>query len=113
MDIPINSNPLKDRPQFAVVVNNPQWGWGIFSMHITHYDAKHNSKIVDGQVLPIDWVKEEYILPPLAFKYLRNALKQEGTTLEEIQQFMRFNGIVEPFVLLAPRDSRNEDYNGY
>jgi hypothetical protein len=36
---------------------------GVYSIHVTKYDARHNARIVDGVVMPLDWVGDEMILP--------------------------------------------------
>lgn len=63
--IPIKSCTIEDHPQFAVVTDDPDWGHGIFSLHVTMYDANHNCKITGGQVVPVDWVDGQMIVPPL------------------------------------------------
>lgn len=56
--LPIFSNSIEEKPQFAVVTTE-----GIVSVHVIEYDAKHNAKMLNGMVAPIDWVGEEMILP--------------------------------------------------
>lgn len=58
--LPIVSNAVEDRPQFVVLVDDHP---GVYSVHVTRYDAVHNARIVNGVVGPIDWVGNEMILP--------------------------------------------------
>jgi hypothetical protein len=58
--LPIVSNALKDRPQFVVLVDDKP---AVYSIHVTEYDAKHNARIVDGIVMPLDWVGDKMVLP--------------------------------------------------
>lgn len=66
MRLPIQTSYLESKPQFAVVTANPKWGYGIFSLHHIAYEAKHNARLTNGRAVPLDWVGEEPILPPLA-----------------------------------------------
>jgi hypothetical protein len=58
--VPILSDPVKDRPQFVVLVDERPW---VYSIHVSKYDAVHNAKFANGVVAPIDWLGEEMILP--------------------------------------------------
>ncbi len=56
----------KEKPQFAVVCNDPEHCVGVFSWHLDEGDAQHNAELTGGQVVPVDYVDGELIVPPLA-----------------------------------------------
>lgn len=65
---------IQDKPNFAVVTNSEDLGFGVFSWHVASYEANANAKIVGGKVVPVDYIDGEIILPPLAKKIVRTRL---------------------------------------
>jgi len=61
---------IADHPEYAVVTNSTQYGVGVYSWHISQGEALHNSRIVKGTTVPVDYINGELIIPPLAKAYL-------------------------------------------
>ena len=76
--VPIRSATIDEHPDFAVITSSAKRGYGIFSLHVTMYDANHNCKIVGGKVVPVDWVDGEMITPPLHEAVIKRKIENEG-----------------------------------
>lgn len=61
---------IADHPDYAVVTNSTQYGVGVYSWHISKEEALHNARIVQGVVVPVDYMNGELITPPLAKAFL-------------------------------------------
>lgn len=64
--VPVKSCRLEDHPQYGVVVDDPKWGHGLFSVHVAKVDAVRNVNITGGVLVPIDWINGKMIEPPLS-----------------------------------------------
>jgi hypothetical protein len=69
---------MDDNPQFAVVTQSDEWGWGATSWHHNRVDAEYNANVTEGRVVPVDYIDGEMIVPPLARAALQKGLSKHG-----------------------------------
>lgn len=82
---------MKDKPQWAVVTNGGEHGYGVFSWHNVELDAKHNASITGGKMVPVDYLHGELIIPPLAKKIIEkkiNLMFGDNVITEEDRKFL-------------------------
>ncbi len=86
-----------DNPSYAVVCNSPQHCVGVFSWHHDEDDAQHNAALTGGQLVPVDYVNGQIIIPPLAGNMIKKFIKEKGLT--ELDQLVLGDEFVDPFSL--------------
>jgi len=61
---------IDQHPQYAVVVDSPEHGTGVYSWHISKEQALHNARIICGVVTPVHYKDGNLVTPSLAMAYM-------------------------------------------
>jgi hypothetical protein len=89
--LPVPSVSIKDQPQWAVVTNGGDYGYGVFSWHVVEQDAKHNASITGGKLVPVDYLHGELIIPSLAKRIIEKKIKSmlgDSVITDEDRKFL-------------------------
>jgi hypothetical protein len=71
---PLPSQAIDDDIHWAVITNNEEYGYGVFSWHTDEFSAKYNAKVTGGYVILVE--QDKYGCAELPKTDTINALKQ-------------------------------------